>query len=80
MCENNNSLVGWCKEQGREDILKEWDIEKNRVELGLEIDEVSKGNHKKVWWLCKEGHSYQKKILQMVKSQSCPICRKEKRN
>jgi len=78
MCEQHkkkkNNLEDWCKENGREDILKEWDTKKNREQLGIEIEEVSAGMGKKVWWLCKEGHSYKQTIASKTNGNGCPYC------
>ena len=41
------------------EIAKEWHPNKNG---NLKPDEVAKGSNKIVWWLCKNGHEWQKKI------------------
>lgn len=78
-CSGRYPIIGETDlETTNPEILKHWDYKKNKIKP----EEVSKGSGKKIWWLCLDNpeHSYQKKVQQMVKSQSCPICRKEKRN
>lgn len=56
-------------------ILKEWDYEKNDILPS----EIGVGVHKKVWWKCPFGHSYQTYPSNRCgKNHSgCPICDKE---
>lgn len=57
------------------EILKEWDYDKNAVlptEIGV-------GAHKKIWWKCPFGHSYQAYPSNRCGKihSGCPICDKE---
>ena len=57
------------------EILKEWDYNKNDVlptQIGV-------GTHKKIWWKCPFGHSYQAYPSNRCGNthSSCPICDKE---
>jgi hypothetical protein len=38
------------------ELVDEWDFEKNKK---LRPEHVTAGSHKKVWWKCKEGHSWE---------------------
>ena len=50
-----NNLVTWCRQQGKEYLLEEWDYEKN--DLGPE--NYFPKSEKEVFWKCiKEPHSY----------------------
>lgn len=40
---------------------------------------VSANSHKKVWWLCKNGHEWQAEIANRNAGNGCPICRKYKK-
>ena len=51
-------------------IAKEFDIQKNN----MLPSQISAGSHKKVWWLCSKGHSYQSKPNDRVNSRGCPCC------
>lgn len=71
------SLYDWCIENNREDILKEWDYTRNiktPKEIGFRSDKM-------VYWLCNNGHSYQKIVLDRTTNKSiCPICYKKENN
>lgn len=58
-------------------VLVEWDYNKNEVKP----DEVLAGSARKIWWVCKEGHSYRQSIVYKVKSKNkstCPYCSHQK--
>ena len=48
----SRNFFDWCIEHKREDLLSEWDYEKN--DIGPES--TSFGSNIKVWWKCKSGH------------------------
>ena len=52
-------------------LMLEWDCTKN---LDVAPTELSQGSHKKVWWLCATGHSYQAKVYHKSSGSGCPIC------
>lgn len=56
-------------------IAKEWHPTKNGE---LTPFDVMPQSHKKVWWLCLNGHEYQSVIYARQKS-GCPVCDSEKR-
>ncbi|MBO4501079.1 MAG: zinc-ribbon domain-containing protein, partial [Clostridia bacterium] len=51
-------------------IAKEWDYSKNG---NLTPNDVSIGTHKKAWWICVKGHSWQAEI-KTRRNSGCPIC------
>jgi hypothetical protein len=54
------------------DLAKEWDTDKNE---SLEPHSVSPGTHKKYWWKCNLGHSYEASVSNRTRLEtSCPIC------
>ncbi len=60
------------------EIAKEWDYEKNAP---LRPENINSGSHKKVWWKCEKGHSYEAIILNRTNSSShngCPYCSNKK--
>ena len=69
-----NDLETWCKENDREYILQEWDYENNGE---LRPDMVTAGSHKRVFWKCEKGHSWNAVIKERTKvnGNMCPICR-----
>lgn len=53
------------------DLCLEWDYEKNGT---LTPDQVTIGSERKVWWVCKKGHSFQQMVSYRLKRSDCPIC------
>ena len=51
-------------------LVKEWDNEKNGQ---LKPETVARFSKKKVWWICKEGHSWQAAVFHRT-ANGCPIC------
>ena len=69
-----NDLESWCKENDRQYILEEWDYEKNAILPS----EVAPFANKKLWFRCKQGHSYCSTLANRTGNLSgCPICRRK---
>ena len=63
----NNSVAALFPE-----LIEEWDVEKNK---GLGPETFSARNNKKVWWKCKNGHSWLASIhSRTVARNGCPYC------
>jgi very-short-patch-repair endonuclease len=53
-------------------LLKEWDYNKNKK---IEPTNISYGSSKKVWWKCKNNHSYEAVVnSRTTKKSGCPVC------
>ncbi|MGN0770219.1 MAG: zinc-ribbon domain-containing protein [Christensenellales bacterium] len=65
------SLTEYCNKNCREQILEEWDAEKNG---DMSPDIVSYGSHTKVWWKCGKGHSWQAAVYSRAAGVGCPFC------
>ena len=66
-----NDLETYCKNNGMEYILEEWDYSKNN----FTPRDVTCFSNRKVHWVCPEGHEYQTTIHHRVKNLSnCPFC------
>lgn len=65
------SLQAFCTESGRNELLREWDAEKNAP---LKFADLTVGSHKKVWWHCPAGHSYDSVVKSRVLGTGCPVC------
>ena len=66
-----NSLVEFFPE-----LLEEWDYEKNIISP----KKLSYGSARKVWWRCKEGHSWQATPNSRTNMKSgCPSCARQKK-
>lgn len=61
----------FCTEQGKTALLAQWDIERN---LPLTPDDVTFGSHKRVWWTCPNGHSWQVMVYTRSEGAGCPYC------
>ena len=40
----------------------------------LTPDDVTNGSHKKVWWRCEKGHSWQAAVKSRTLGAGCPVC------
>ena len=56
-------------------LIEEWDYEKNDINP----TKTSPNSHKKAWWKCKYGHSWEAQIKSRNQGCGCPQCAKEKR-
>lgn len=66
------SLYDWCMKDGRQDLLSEWDADRN---LPLTPEGISYGSsRKKVWWRCGHGHSWQASPYSRTSGSGCPYC------
>lgn len=54
-------------------LMTEWNWEKNN-KLNFDPTKLTCGSGKKVWWLCKNGHSYQSTIARRQSGSGCPYC------
>lgn len=75
-CSHQKLLVGFNDfATTNPEILGEWDYEKNDVLPS----EIGVGSHKKIWWKCPFGHSYQSYPSNRCGSthSGCPICAQE---
>ncbi|WP_435051216.1 zinc-ribbon domain-containing protein [Desulfomonile tiedjei] len=52
-------------------IAKQWHPTKNG---SLTPHDVKGGSDKKVWWICPEGHEWERRVMHQVRSKICPIC------
>lgn len=71
-CSICNSFGVWCEEHSREDLLRRWDYEKNKVTPY----EIAKGSFKKYWFKCPKGihESDLKPINNIVKQYGTSLC------
>ncbi|MCM3387217.1 zinc-ribbon domain-containing protein [Ureibacillus chungkukjangi] len=70
----NNTLKNNAMLKVRPDLWNEWDFEKNNG-LDLDINSMTKGMQKYVWWICSKCNSgYDMKICNRVNGSDCPYC------
>ena len=53
------------------EVAELWDYSKNGQ---LRPEMVTSGSSRKVWWICKKGHSWEKTIHSQVNFNFCPVC------
>ena len=59
-----------------QELMLEWDWDKNN-KIGLDPNTLTHGSHKKAWWKCNLGHSYNTPIYNKTSSTrptKCPVC------
>ena len=66
---NKVSLAQWCI-MNNSSLAKEWDYEKNN----FSPEDVSYGSHRKAWWKCSNGHSWEAQIKSRTYNHGCPYC------
>ena len=72
-CSNKKVLVGYNDlATTNPELLKEWDYYKNK---NINPQTLMKTSWKKVWWICKKGHSYEASVVIKLKpNRGCPYC------
>lgn len=69
------SLYTWCMENGRYELLNEWDAEENK---GISLQTVSSGSGKVVSWSCNLGHKWKSRVIDRKRGRGCPYCNNQK--
>ncbi len=65
------SLQGFCMKNGRKDLLRQWDSDKNG---SLTPDDITYGSHRRVWWICEKGHHWLAEVKSRCTGAGCPVC------
>lgn len=65
-----NDLRTTCPE-----LVKEWNYSKNKEDIP---EQHMMGSHKKVWWVCSEGHEWEAQINSRSRGVGCPYCSNKK--
>lgn len=66
------SLYDFCVENGKENLLLQWDSGKN---LPLTPHSVTYGSRQKIWWCCERGHEWQAEVYTRTSGDAgCPFC------
>lgn len=55
-------------------LISEWDYEKNI----LLPTQVTVGSNKKIWWICKQGHSWETSVKIRSMGSGCPVCARKR--
>lgn len=70
-----NSLYHYCKANGMEYLLDQWNEEKNQ---DITPFTVARGSHTMAWWRCEKGHEWQAQVKSRVDGCACPFCANRK--
>ena len=66
-----NDLESWCVKNNRQDILDDWNYEKNKINP----DEVFSHSNSQYYFKCKHGHEWRTSLCNKVrKNNRCPFC------
>ena len=66
------TLYEYCKNCGKEVLLRQWHPTKNGP---MTPETVSYGSKKKIWWCCERGHEWQSALYTRTSADSgCPYC------
>ena len=73
------SLEQWCQDNDREDLLREWDEEKNsKSRFPMVPDTTEYCTALSAWWKCSEGHEWYAPVQKRTTfGLDCPICHPE---
>ena len=70
--EGDNSLIIWCQNHNRMELLEQWDYEKNE----FPPENYSYGSNREVHWKCSHGHEWSAKIkARTTLGNGCKKCR-----
>ena len=58
-----------------ERLMDEYDYSKNS---SIDLEEVTLGSHRKIWWKCKKGHEWEAVVNNRAKGSNCPYCSNRK--
>ena len=67
------SLYDYCKQNGKEYLLQEWDYELNK---NINPQTIRAYSHKKGWWKCSKcGYKWETKVINRTHQHTgCPAC------
>ena len=68
-------MIENCLFKKNPSLTSEWDFDKNSVHTPYSI---SVGSNKKVWWICKHGHSWKATVNNRNNGKGCPYCSNHK--
>ena len=69
-----DNLYSWCIENNRNDLIAEWNNEKNAKPM----TDYSSSTSKKIWWRCSFGHEWETLLIHRKNGSRCPYCTNRK--
>ena len=73
MSKKSESLFDFCQKNRVDNLLNEWDIEKNKPITPFDIAAHS---GRLVWWRCRRNHSWRTAVRTRSAGRGCPLCGK----
>ena len=58
-------------QEANPELAKQWHPIKNGT---LKLADITRGSHKKVWWICNKGHEWQATVCNRSRGDRCPYC------
>lgn len=79
MARGTKSLKLWCQENSREELLQEWDENRNsKMRFLMSPDTVGYNTPLSTYWKCKAGHEWKAPVVaRTLFGRECPICNSE---
>jgi len=76
MAHKAKSLEIWCQQNGKNELLEEWDISKNNaMRLSMSPEKTEYNTPLSVYWRCKLGHEWKAPVAaRTLFGRECPIC------
>lgn len=74
-CANKKANKDNCLATLNPTLVRQWHPQKN---AGLKPEDVLPKSHKKVWWVCSNGHEYISSISHKSDGRGCPYCSNKK--
>jgi len=65
------TLYDYCIENNCNDLLTQWNSEKNG---SIRPENISCHSSRQVWWKCRKGHEWQTQVRVRTSGSSCPYC------
>lgn len=66
-----NDFESWCINNGKQQLLDEWNMTRNTA---FSPKEITYGSGKQAWWRCKRGHEWRTPVSARTQGRGCPVC------
>ena len=57
--------------------MNEWNYEENN-KIGITPQNISSSSHKKVHWICKDGHKWEAVVYSRIQGTGCAVCSRKR--
>ncbi len=65
------NLYEYSREEKRPELIRDWAADLNG---GLRPEDVPPNSHRRVWWRCERGHTWQAQVGSVAGGTGCPYC------